>query len=86
MKMRKKYPLHSKRLRRITETNKIEIAGVCAGIAYHLGKPVWSVRAIYFLLSVLAGVGTGVLLYIVLWAFMPTWNETPEDFDEVTGD
>ena len=84
--MRKNNPLPSKRLRRITETNKIAIAGVCAGIAYHLEKPVWAVRAIYFLLSVLAGVGAGVLLYIVLWAFMPTWDETPEDFDEVTGD
>ncbi|WP_338063823.1 PspC domain-containing protein [Actinomyces ruminis] len=48
------------------------LAGVCAGLAVHLGLPVGVVR----LGMVLAGVmsGAGILLYLLLWAFVPTGN------------
>ncbi len=45
------------------------IGGVCSGLGYYLGIEVKWVR-ILFVLFFLFG-GSGVLLYIVLWAFMP---------------
>ncbi len=45
------------------------VSGVAAGIARHLGAPVWAVRALFVVLSVFAG--AGVLLYLWCWAFMP---------------
>ena len=44
------------------------ISGVCAGLATHLGAPVWAVRALFVVLSVF---GVGVLLYAWFWALVP---------------
>jgi signal transduction histidine kinase/phage shock protein PspC (stress-responsive transcriptional regulator) len=46
------------------------IAGVAAGVAAHLGLPVRAVR-IVFALTALGG-GAGLLLYIWLWALVPS--------------
>ena len=46
------------------------VAGVCAGFADYLGWDVTLVRIIYALLTI-STVGTGVLLYIILWMIMP---------------
>ena len=59
------------------------IGGVCAGIAYWLGIPAWVVRLVLTL--AVAGFGFGVVLYLLLWIFMPAWEATPEDYDAVAG-
>ena len=43
--------------------------GVAAGLAVHLGWPVWIVRAAFIALTFVGG--AGVLLYAWLWAFTP---------------
>jgi len=43
--------------------------GVAAGLAVHLGWPVWIVRAAFIVLTFVGG--AGVLLYAWLWAFTP---------------
>ncbi|WP_241655343.1 ATP-binding protein [Actinomyces oricola] len=51
-------------------------AGVCAGVAVHLGVPVARVRILALVLAL--GGGAGVLLYVLLWALVPTadpWAE-----------
>lgn len=49
------------------------IAGVCSGLADHLGRPVRNVR-IGMLLAALAG-GAGVVFYAWLWIMVPTADE-----------
>jgi phage shock protein PspC (stress-responsive transcriptional regulator) len=71
----------TRKWRRIPE--KKWIGGVCAGVAYGLGAPAWVVRLV-LTLSVF-GLGFGVLLYTLLWIFMPAWERTPEDYDAVAG-
>ncbi len=60
------------------------IGGVCGGVAYWLGVPIWIVRLIWAALII--GYGLGFGLYILCWIFMPRWQETPNDLLEVTGD
>lgn len=43
--------------------------GVSAGLARHLGAPVWTVRALFVVLALFAGFG--ILLYAWCWALMP---------------
>ena len=50
------------------------IAGVCAGLANHLGWPVRMVR-IGMLVAALAG-GAGVAFYAWLWIMVPTADES----------
>jgi phage shock protein PspC (stress-responsive transcriptional regulator) len=59
------------------------IGGVCGGLAYWLGIPVWIVRMIWTASVVYFGVG--FLLYVILWIFVPNWDEDPKDYDEITG-
>ncbi len=47
------------------------LAGVAAGLALHLGMPLWLVRLI---LVVLAPTGVSILLYAWLWIFVPRGN------------
>ena len=47
------------------------LAGVAAGLALHLGIPLWLVRLI---LVVLAPTGVSILLYAWLWIFVPRGN------------
>lgn len=70
-----------KKLRRINDDEWA--GGVCAGIAYWLGMPAWTIRLLFFV-SVF-GYGIGFGFYILLWLFMPRWNVDPSDYDEVSG-
>jgi signal transduction histidine kinase len=45
------------------------VAGVAAGLARHLGAPVWMVRALFVVTAPL--LGAGALLYLWCWAFAP---------------
>ena len=47
------------------------IAGVCGGLAEHLGWPAGRVRFIYVIVSILSVAFPGTLVYIVLWFLMP---------------
>lgn len=51
--------------------------GVSAGVARHLGAPVWAVRALFVVLALCTG--AGILLYLWCWALMPweTGDATP---------
>jgi len=51
------------------------VAGVCGGIAEHLGWNVGRVRLGYVLLSVLSAGFPGTLVYLILWVALPG----PED-------
>jgi signal transduction histidine kinase len=48
------------------------VSGVSAGLARHLGAPVWMVRALFIVLTLCGG--AGVLLYAWCWVFTP-WAE-----------
>lgn len=48
------------------------VAGVSAGLARHLGAPLWTIRALFIALSLCGG--AGLLLYAWCWVFMP-WAE-----------
>ncbi|OHB20910.1 MAG: hypothetical protein A2939_05615 [Parcubacteria group bacterium RIFCSPLOWO2_01_FULL_48_18] len=74
--------LSARKLRRVTKDEWI--GDVCAGIAYWLGIPVWLTRLVWVCAALFYGVGAGV--YILLWIFMPEWDETPTDYKEITGD
>lgn len=71
-----------RKLRRVTEHEWI--GGVCAGIGYWIGIPVWIVRL--FWTCIFLFVGIGAIVYILLWIFVSKWEDIPEDYYEVTGD
>ena len=54
-------------------SNNRFIAGVCGGIAQAYGWDPTLVRLLYVLLTLLL-VGTGILVYLVLWIIMPLDN------------
>ncbi len=60
------------------------LGGVCAGLAYTMGAPVWVVRLIVLLTFLFWGVG--ILPYVLLWIVVPKWPEVPSDFDTRTND
>ncbi|MDA8595086.1 PspC domain-containing protein [Flavobacteriaceae bacterium] len=52
------------------------LGGVCSGLGHYLGvQPVW-IRI--FFLVLFFGWGTGLLVYIILWALLPEANTTAE--------
>ncbi|MFT4216153.1 MAG: PspC domain-containing protein [Micropruina sp.] len=51
------------------------LAGVCSGLAAHLGWPVLVLRVGVVLLT--ASMGLGVIVYLVLWLALPLAAETP---------
>jgi signal transduction histidine kinase len=53
------------------------VAGVAAGLARHLGWPLWAVRAGFVATSLLWG--AGLLLYAWLWVFTPWDDAGPDD-------
>ncbi len=61
------------------------LGGVCAGIAYNLGIPTWVVRLLWVLINAL-GVGFPITVYILLWVFVPRWDNDPDDFLARTGE
>ena len=60
---------------RLSKTDKW-IGGVCGGLAASTNIPAWSWR-ILFLLAVLLH-GFGVLVYILLWIFVPIQVNAPQ--------
>ena len=69
-------------LRRMLEP-KAKLAGVCSGIAYGFGISVLMVRLIFVALTC-ASAPLGIILYMIAAFTMESWNEVPEDYDEVT--
>ena len=62
-------------LNRLTRSNQDRIlGGVCAGFAQATDTPSWIWRAGFVLAAL--GFGTGLLLYVVLWIFMPASDKT----------
>ena len=61
--------------RRMTRPRACVATGVSAGLAEHLGWPVWIVRAAFVVTSLAAG--AGLLLYLWLWALTP-WSPGDE--------
>jgi len=57
----------------LVRSNDRVIAGVCSGLAAHLGAPVQLVRIAMVVLAV--GGGAGLLLYAWLWLLVPTAGE-----------
>ena len=47
------------------------IAGVCAGLADYFGWEHSTMRIVYILVSILSAAFPGILVYIILWIFMP---------------
>jgi phage shock protein PspC (stress-responsive transcriptional regulator) len=65
-----------KKLRRMNE--HAMLGGVCSGLAYYFGLETWLVRLLYVFL--VGALGTGVIFYILLWAFVPRYETDPEDY------
>lgn len=64
-------------LRRINgEVTKME--GVCAGIAYYLGIPVWLIRIIFIFTAPVS-----IMLYLIFW-FILSERLQPKDFYKET--
>ena len=59
------------------------VGGVCAGLAYSLGVPTWVARLATFVLTWFYGIG--LIIYLLLWAFAPTWQALPEDYAARSG-
>ena len=74
--------LSSRKLRKMDDESWI--GGVCAGVGYWVGCPVWIVRLVWFLTTWLYGFG--LIVYLLLWIFLPEWESTPQDYQKVTGD
>jgi phage shock protein PspC (stress-responsive transcriptional regulator) len=74
--------MKSRKLRKMSREGWL--GGVCAGMGYWLGCPVWVIRLLWFLTAWFYGFG--ILVYVLLWVFLPTWEHTPDDYQEVTGD
>ena len=53
-----------------TRSDKM-IAGVCGGLARHLGLSANRVRVVYFLLTLLSAAFPGILIYLALWYLLP---------------
>jgi phage shock protein PspC (stress-responsive transcriptional regulator) len=51
------------------------LAGVCGGIAEWLGWSPTTVRILFVLISVLSAAFPGILVYLLLWLFMPEREE-----------
>lgn len=61
------------------------LGGVCSGIAYWMGIPVWITRLAWFV-SVYYFWPVGLSLYILLSIFLPKWEENPRNLKIVTED
>lgn len=56
------------------------LAGVCAGIGRRFGMTPWTARLLFLLVNLVIP-GSFLIVYIVLWIFMPPespqWRPTP---------
>jgi phage shock protein C len=62
--------MNTKKLTR--SKNNAVLAGVCSGLAKYFGWDAGRVRLVYVLLSILSVGFPGILVYIILWAVMPS--------------
>lgn len=61
------------------EDDKV-LGGVCAGLGHYFGiDRIW-IRVL-FLIAVIAGIGSGVIIYIILWAIIPKALTTAEKLE-----
>jgi phage shock protein C len=57
-------------LQTLTKSNKDKwIGGVCGGLGEHTSVPAWAWRFLFSVLFLFWG--TGLVLYLLLWIFMP---------------
>lgn len=47
------------------------VAGVCGGMGKYFGTDPNAIRALWAIVTVLSGVGPGLLAYIVAWIIIP---------------
>ncbi|MBT4849760.1 PspC domain-containing protein [Candidatus Parcubacteria bacterium] len=73
--------LKSRSFRKIEDDHWI--GGVAAGLAYKLGVKTWIIRLLWAAALCYYGVGLGI--YILLWIFVPSWDQDPEDYQEISG-
>ena len=52
------------------------MGGVCGGLGEITGIPSWSWRILFMLTALLQGIG--VIMYILLWIFVPMQASTPQ--------
>ena len=57
--------------KRLSRSDDRMIAGVCAGIAEYLGWSVTMTRIVYVAISILSAAFPGLLVYVLLWIFLP---------------
>jgi len=60
-------PGQQKLLRR-SRTSRI-LGGVCGGLGNYFGVDPWLIRALFVIFAIT--MGAGLLLYVLLWIFMP---------------
>lgn len=61
-------------LQELTKSKKDKwIGGVCGGLGAHSPVPSWCWRIIFVLMFMIYG--TGLMLYILLWIFLPKEEE-----------
>ena len=63
-----------KKLRR-SRSDRI-IAGVCGGLADYFGLSPTGVRVVYVLASILSVAFPGIIVYLILWALIPSEEDT----------
>ena len=68
----------SRKLYRDPDDNMI--GGVCSGLSYYFGIDKMWFRAA-FLIALIAGVGTGVIVYLILWIIVPAPKTTAEKLE-----
>ena len=54
-----------------SSTHKI-LGGVCGGLAEYFGWEPTNMRLLYVAISVISAAFPGILVYLLLWAFMPS--------------
>ena len=57
-----------------------QLAGVCGGLAEHLGWEAGRVRLVWVLTTLFTG-GGGILVYLALWYLMPETPAAPKNFE-----
>lgn len=77
-------PPPARRLDRPTGSEGALLAGVCKGLAEHLGWDVLLLRGALVVLTLLGG--AGVLTYLVLWVVMPSRAADAGEVTEVPAD
>ncbi|WP_235954220.1 ATP-binding protein [Actinomyces faecalis] len=63
------------------QTPRRVVGGVCAGLSAHLGLPVAGTRLVMMLAACIGG--SGLLLYLLLWAFVPAGDPWAEATGQV---